>query len=37
MTDLTSIPLERIDGASDTLANHSGNVLLVVNVAPSAV
>lgn len=33
MTDLTAIPLTRIDGASDSLANHQGNVLLVVNVA----
>lgn len=32
-TDLASIPLTRIDGASDSLANHAGNVLLVVNVA----
>ena len=33
MTDISAIPLTRIDGASDTLANHKGNVLLVVNVA----
>jgi glutathione peroxidase len=33
MTDLTAIPLTRIDGASDSLANHKGKVLLVVNVA----
>lgn len=33
MTDIAAIPLTRIDGSSDTLANHSGNVLLVVNVA----
>ncbi|MBM3594619.1 MAG: glutathione peroxidase [Alphaproteobacteria bacterium] len=33
MTELTAIPLTRIDGASDSLANHKGNVLLVVNVA----
>jgi glutathione peroxidase len=33
MADLTAIPLTRIDGASDSLANHKGNVLLVVNVA----
>ena len=33
MTDLAAIPLTRIDGASDSLANHKGNVLLVVNVA----
>jgi glutathione peroxidase len=33
MADLTAIPLTRIDGAGDSLANHKGNVLLVVNVA----
>ena len=33
MTDLSAIPLTRIDGASDSLANHQGKVLLVVNVA----
>lgn len=33
MTDLSAIPLTRIDGSSDTLADHAGNVLLVVNVA----
>ncbi|HMP56190.1 MAG TPA: glutathione peroxidase [Novosphingobium sp.] len=33
MTDLSAIPLTRIDGASDSLANHKGKVLLVVNVA----
>ncbi|MEO5587211.1 MAG: glutathione peroxidase [Novosphingobium sp.] len=33
MTDLAAIPLTRLDGGSDTLANHQGNVLLVVNVA----
>ena len=33
MADLTAIPLSRIDGASDSLANHKGKVLLVVNVA----
>jgi glutathione peroxidase len=33
MTDITAIPLTRIDGSADTLANHEGNVLLVVNVA----
>jgi len=33
MTDIATIPLTRIDGSADTLANHSGNVLLVVNVA----
>lgn len=33
MTDITAIPLERIDGSADALGNHKGNVLLVVNVA----
>lgn len=33
MTDIAAIPLTRIDGSADTLANHDGNVLLVVNVA----
>jgi glutathione peroxidase len=33
MADISAIPLTRIDGASDSLANHKGNVLLVVNVA----
>ena len=33
MADLTAIPLTRIDGSSDTLANHKGKDLLVVNVA----
>lgn len=33
MADLAAIPLTRIDGASDSLANHAGKVLLVVNVA----
>lgn len=33
MADLAAIPLKRLDGSGDTLANHSGNVLLVVNVA----
>ena len=33
MTDLSAIPLTRIDGGSDSLANHKGKVLLVVNVA----
>lgn len=33
MADLTSIPLARIDGAADSLADHAGKVLLVVNVA----
>ena len=31
--DLAAIPLTRLDGGSDSLANHKGNVLLVVNVA----
>jgi glutathione peroxidase len=33
MADLAAIPLTRIDGGSDSLANHGGKVLLVVNVA----
>jgi glutathione peroxidase len=34
MTDpISTLPLTRIDGASDTLAAHAGKVLLVVNVA----
>ena len=33
MTEIAAIPLTRIDGSADTLANHQGNVLLVVNVA----
>src|ERR1700752_819291 len=33
MADISAIPLTRIDGSSDSLANHKGNVLLVVNVA----
>ena len=33
MADIAEIPLTRIDGSADTLANHAGNVLLVVNVA----
>lgn len=32
-SDLGAIPLTRIDGASDSLADHAGKVLLVVNVA----
>ncbi|OCC24279.1 glutathione peroxidase [Croceicoccus estronivorus] len=32
-TDITAIPLTRLDGSGDSLANHSGKVLLVVNVA----
>src|SRR6218665_53407 len=31
--DIAAIPLNRIDGTADTLGNHAGNVLLVVNVA----
>ena len=30
---IAEIPLTRIDGGSDTLAKHAGNVLLLVNVA----
>jgi glutathione peroxidase len=33
MADISAIPLTRIDGSSDSLAQHSGKVLLVVNVA----
>ncbi|WP_260925518.1 glutathione peroxidase [Novosphingobium sp. 9] len=33
MTDLSTIPLTRIDGAADTLARHASKVLLIVNVA----
>ncbi len=33
MADLVQIPLKRIDGAPDSLAQHQGKVLLVVNVA----
>ncbi|AZS19301.1 MULTISPECIES: glutathione peroxidase [unclassified Caulobacter] len=34
MTDaITAIPLTRIGGEPDTLANHAGKVLLIVNVA----
>ena len=33
MTDLASIPLRRIDGTPDSLGDHAGKVLLVVNVA----
>jgi glutathione peroxidase len=32
-TDIAQIPLNRIDGSADKLANHADNVLLVVNVA----
>ncbi|MDE2405610.1 MAG: glutathione peroxidase [Sphingomonadales bacterium] len=31
--ELAAIPLTRLDGTPDSLANHAGNVLLVVNVA----
>ncbi|EQB18473.1 glutathione peroxidase [Novosphingobium lindaniclasticum] len=33
MADIAAIPLTRIDGTADSLANHRGKVLLVVNVA----
>jgi glutathione peroxidase len=33
MSDLAQIPLKRLDGSPDRLADHSGKVLLVVNVA----
>ena len=33
MNRLHDIPLTRIDGSADSLANHKGKVLLVVNVA----
>ena len=33
MADIADIPLTRIDGSADKLANHKGKVLLVVNVA----
>jgi glutathione peroxidase len=33
MAALQDIPLKRIDGAADTLAQHKGKVLLIVNVA----
>lgn len=33
MADLASIPLTRIDGTPDSLGEHAGKVLLVVNVA----
>jgi glutathione peroxidase len=33
MADLAQIPLTRIGGQPDSLANHAGKVLLVVNVA----
>jgi glutathione peroxidase len=33
MTDLATIPLTRIDGSADTLGDHAGKVLLLVNVA----
>lgn len=31
--NIAAIPLTRLDGGSDSLANHAGGVLLVVNVA----
>ena len=33
MAELADIPLRRIDGSEDRLADHAGKVLLVVNVA----
>lgn len=33
MTTLQDIPLKRLDGSTDSLAAHRGNVLLIVNVA----
>lgn len=33
MSDLATIPLTRIDGKTDSLAEHAGRVLLLVNVA----
>jgi glutathione peroxidase len=33
MTDLAAIPLKRLDGKPDSLGEHAGKVLLVVNVA----
>ncbi|MDG2004302.1 MAG: glutathione peroxidase [Novosphingobium sp.] len=33
MSDIAAIPLTRIDGSADSLGDHAGNVLLVVNVA----
>lgn len=33
MADISAIPLTRIDGTADSLAQHKGKVLLVVNVA----
>ena len=33
MADIATIPLTRIDGTADTLGDHKGKVLLVVNVA----
>ncbi|NLC00817.1 MAG: glutathione peroxidase, partial [Pseudomonas formosensis] len=33
MSKLQEIPLTRIDGTPDSLANHRGKVLLIVNVA----
>ncbi len=33
MSDLATIPLTRIDGKSDSLSEHQGKVLLLVNVA----
>ena len=36
MTALQSIPFETISGATASLADYSGRVVLVVNVASSA-
>lgn len=33
MIDIATIPLKRIDGDADSIAEHRGNVLLIVNVA----
>lgn len=33
MTDISTIPLTRINGAADSLAAHKGKVLLIVNTA----
>jgi glutathione peroxidase len=33
VTDLTSIPFQKVDGSAATLADHAGEVVLVVNVA----
>jgi glutathione peroxidase len=33
MTDIDSIPFQQVDGSTATLADHAGDVVLVVNVA----